>query len=365
MTDSIAILDFGSQYTQLIARCLRELHVYCEMYPWDTPAENVLALQPKGFILSGGPASVFQVGAPFLPDYVLASDVPVLGICYGMQLLAFKLGGKVISTDHHEYGSAQIQVTNVNPLLPKGKHKVWMSHGDHISQVPDGFISLAHSAHSPIAAMGNLQKNWFGVQFHPEVVHTPQGKEFLKNFVVEICHLKQTWTADSILALSIKQIQQQVGNQRALVALSGGVDSSVATALVNRAIPSQLEAVFVDNGLLRHGESEQVQATFRPLLKERFHFVDAASTFLDNLKGIVDPELKRKVIGKTFIEVFEQQADLLGNIPFLVQGTIYPDVVESQSPERSKGDRIKTHHNVGGLPSQMKFKLVEPLRFLF
>jgi len=365
MSDSIAILDFGSQYSQLIARRVRELQVYCELFPWDAPADQVLAIRPKGFILSGGPASVYEPGAPQIPAYVLESGLPILGICYGMQALAHALGGKVAPAPEREYGPAEITTILPNPLLPEGKQRVWMSHGDRIEALPPGFVALAQSPNSPIAAMGHLPARRFGVQFHPEVHHTPGGKEILRRFVVDICGAKQDWTPESIINQAVARIRQQVGDERALAAVSGGVDSSVAAALVQRAIGNQLTAVFVDTGLLRQGEREQVEEAFRQTLGDNLIVVDAAHTFLQALRGVTDPEQKRRIIGQTFIRVFEEQARRLGRIRFLVQGTIYPDVVESSAPDRARAQRIKTHHNVGGLPDDLSFELVEPLRYLF
>ena len=365
MSDSIAILDFGSQYSQIIARRVREAEVYCELFPWDTPAEKVLAIQPRGFILSGGPASVYEANAPLLLDYVLQSGLPVLGICYGMQLLTHALGGMVAPSGEKEYGPAEISTLVENPLLPAGSQPVWMSHGDRIEREPPGFTVLASSANSPIAAFGDQKRRLYGVQFHPEVHHTPGGAEILRRFVLDICACHPDWTPDSIIAQSVERIRAQVGGQAVLSAVSGGVDSSVATALVEKAIGSQLSAVFVDNGMLRLGERDQVEAAFRRSLGSHLVVVDAAETFLSALRGVTEPEQKRKIIGETFIRIFEQEARKQNNLQFLVQGTIYPDVIESAAPERAKAQRIKTHHNVGGLPEDMAFSLVEPLRYLF
>lgn len=365
MTDSIAILDFGSQYTQLIARRVRETQVYCELFPWDAPAEKVQALHPKGYILSGGPTSIYEANAPTIPGYVLESRLPVLGICYGMQALTQALNGRVGACAHREYGPAEVQITLSNPLLPTGRLPVWMSHGDRIEAAPPGFQILGASANSPIAAIGDLNRQYYGLQFHPEVRHTPDGPEILRRFVVEICKAAPTWTAESIIHQAVEQIRAQVGKERVLSAVSGGVDSSVATALVHRAVGDQLSAVFVDTGLLRQGEREQVEKAFRANMGSRLVVVDAEETYLRKLKGVTEPETKRRIIGETFIRIFEEQAHRVGEPPFLVQGTIYPDVVESSGPERSKARRIKSHHNVGGLPPDMRFKLVEPLRYLF
>ena len=365
MSDTIVILDFGSQYTQLIARRVRELNVYSELFPWDAPAAQVLASAPKGFILSGGPSSVYEPGAPALPPYVLESGLPVLGICYGMQLITHALGGKVAPSQKREYGPATIAASSANALIPEGAQPVWMSHGDRIEQIPSGFSGLAASDHSPFAAMGDAEGRRFGVQFHPEVHHTPGGKEILRRFVVDVCSAAQTWTPDSIIAQSVERIRAQVGKNAVLSAVSGGVDSSVATALVHRAVGDQLTAVFVDTGMMRQDEREQVETAFRQNQGVRLITVNAIEDFLDNLQGVTEPERKRRIIGETFIRIFEAEARRLGHPKFLVQGTIYPDVVESSAPDRSKAQKIKTHHNVGGLPEDMQFSLVEPLRYLF
>ncbi len=365
MTASIAILDYGSQYSQLIARRVRELQVYCELFPWDAPRETVEAIHPAGFILSGGPLSVYAKGAPSLPNYVLASGLPILGICYGMQLLVHTLGGKVIPAGEREYGPAELETLVENPLLPVGKQPVWMSHGDRIEQSPSGFKTLACSSNAPVAAMGDETNRRFGVQFHPEVRHTPGGLDILCRFVVDICGIKPDWTPESIITQSIEHIRAQVSGERVLAAVSGGVDSSVATALVQRAIGSQLSAIFVDTGMMRMDERSQVEAAFAKSLGGGLSVVDASETFLGKLSGVMEPEVKRSIIGETFIRVFEAEAKKIGKPRFLVQGTIYPDVVESSAPDRSKAERIKTHHNVGGLPSDLSFELVEPLRYLF
>ncbi len=363
--DSLAVLDFGSQYAQLIARRVREARVYCELFPWDSSQAEVMAIQPKGFILSGGPASVYEPGAPQVPDYVLESGLPILGICYGMQALTHALGGKVAGSNQREYGAAQLVASEDNSLIRAGKQAVWMSHGDRIETPPQGFVSLAHTANSPIAAMGDLTHKRFGLQFHPEVRNTPAGAEILRRFAVDVCGASPEWTPESVIEESVRRIQAQVGNERVLSAVSGGVDSAVATALVHKAVGDQLVAVFVDHGLLRQGESKQVIQALGDGLGMELVAVDAASEFLTALRGITEPEEKRRVIGERFIRVFEEQAKRLGRPRFLVQGTIYPDVVESRAPERRHAERIKTHHNVGGLPADMGFELVEPLRYLF
>jgi GMP synthase (glutamine-hydrolysing) len=365
MVDTIVILDFGSQYSQLIARRVRELQVYSELVPWDADPARVAALGAAGYILSGGPNSVYEPGAPTLPGYVLESGKPVLGVCYGMQLLTYNLGGRVASAAHREYGPAEIRTFRENALIPSGAQPVWMSHGDRIEQLPPGFHPVAESANSPFAAMANAEGNLFGLQFHPEVHHTPGGKEILRRFVRDVCGAKADWTPESIIADSVARIRAQVGGERVLAAVSGGVDSSVATALVHKAVGDQLDAVFVDTGMLRLNEREQVEIAFRQSLGVRLSTVNAIEEFLEKLQGVTDPETKRKNIGETFIRTFEVEAKRLGHPPFLVQGTIYPDVVESSGPDRNKARKIKSHHNVGGLPPDLKFQLVEPLRYLF
>jgi GMP synthase (glutamine-hydrolysing) len=365
MHNTIVVLDFGSQTSQLIARRVRESQVYCELLPWNADPARVVALQPKGYILSGGPNSVYETGAPQVPGYVLDSGLPVLGICYGMQALTHALGGRVVSATEREYGPASVLVVAPNDLIPPGEHPVWMSHGDRIESPPQGFIPLAKSENSPVAAMGDLSRSYFGLQFHPEVHHTPGGTEMLRRFVVTICRTIPDWTPESIIEESIAGIRAQVGGERVLSAVSGGVDSSVATALVHRAVGDQLSAVFVDNGLLRKGEAEQVVETFQETLGVKLYPVNAVEEFMDALAGITEPEQKRKIIGEKFIRIFEGQARKLGQPTFLVQGTIYPDVVESSAPDRAQAHKIKTHHNVGGLPEDIQFELVEPLRYLF
>jgi GMP synthase (glutamine-hydrolysing) len=361
--DSIAILDFGSQYAQLIARRVREAHVYCELFPWDAPAETVLGIHPKGFILSGGPRSVYEPNAPHIEQYIFDSGLPILGICYGMQALTHALGGQVDSSAKREYGPALI-----TPLMPSALsdlRQVWMSHGDRITRMPEGFVALAKSDNSPYAAMGDMRRKYFGVQFHPEVRHTPRGELAIRHFALDICGAKPEWTPESIIEEAVGRIRKQVGDERVLAAVSGGVDSSVAAALMHQAIGDQLVAVFVDTGLLREGEAEQVASAFRDRMHAELVTVDAAGQFIGALQGVTEPEKKRRIVGEKFIRLFEEQALQLGKPRFLVQGTIYPDVVESSAPDRNKAERIKTHHNVGGLPEDMQFELVEPLRYLF
>ncbi|MCK4471764.1 MAG: glutamine-hydrolyzing GMP synthase, partial [Anaerolineae bacterium] len=367
MDNGLAILDFGSQYTQLIARRVREAHVYCELFPWDAPPEEVLALKPRGFIFSGGPASVYAAGAPRLPDYVLAQSVPVLGICYGMQLLAHRLGGRVAPAARREYGPAEVTLTADVPLLfpLSSDPRVWMSHGDRIEAVPPGFEVLAHSTNSPVAAMGDLERRLYGLQFHPEVVHTVRGREILRCFAVEVCGCVPDWTPAAFIEQAVAAIRAQVGAGRIVCGLSGGIDSAVTATLVHRAVGDQLTCIFVNTGLLRRGEPGQVVRTFQNRLGMRLVPVDATEEFLSALNGVTDPEQKRRIIGERFIRVFEREARRLGGVSFLAQGTLYPDVIESRGPERRAAARIKTHHNVGGLPADMSFELVEPLRYLF
>jgi GMP synthase (glutamine-hydrolysing) len=366
MTETIIVLDFGSQYSQLIARRVREAQVYCELLPWDAPEVEVLSHAPKGFILSGGPRSVYDPGAPFLPDYVLQAKVPVLGICYGMQVLTHALGGKVAPSGKREYGPASFTLVKASPILHQGDDpRVWMSHGDRIEQPPAGFEVLATTGNSPVAAMGDADRGYYGLQFHPEVRHTPAGATILQRFVLEVCGCQGDWTAQSIIDRAVADIRAQVGDAKVLSAVSGGVDSSVATALVQKAVGDQLAAVFVDTGLMRKDECLWVERAFKENLGANLVTLDAIEEFFCNLEHVTAPEEKRRMIGETFIRLFEGAAHDLGDPPFLVQGTIYPDVVESRAPERGHAHRIKTHHNVGGLPEDMDFKLVEPLRYLF
>jgi GMP synthase (glutamine-hydrolysing) len=362
--DSIAILDFGSQYAQIIARRVREAQVYCELFPWDAPIEKILSILPMGFILSGGPKSVYEEGAPYIQKFIFDTGLPILGICYGMQALTHALGGQVDPSAIREYGPAEIEPTIPDTMLSEIS-KVWMSHGDRITKLPDGFIALARTGNSPLAAMGDMKRKYFGVQFHPEVNHTPNGHKLLEHFVVDICGASRDWTPKSIIDDAVVRVQKQVGNERVLAAVSGGVDSSVASALVHKAVGDQLVAVFVDTGLLRKNEGEQVASAFRDNLHAELITVDASDEFFSALHGVTEPEQKRKVVGKKFIRVFEEQAKQLGMPKFLVQGTIYPDVVESSAADRNKAQKIKSHHNVGGLPEDMQFELVEPLRYLF
>lgn len=365
--DTIVILDYGSQYSQLIARRVRAANVFCLLVSWRATESEVMALQPKGFILSGGPNSVYELGSPTLPDYVLASGRPILGICYGMQLLAHRLGGMVAGSSRREFGPAGLQLNGFdNPLFagwPAGT--VWMSHGDKVERLPAGFIPLAHSDNSPFAAAADPKRNYYALQFHPEVAHTQQGQLLLQNFVQAICNCRPDWTPANFIEEQVTKIRQQVGSGRVVLGLSGGVDSAVAASLLQRAIGNQLTAIFVDHGLLRQGEAEEVITTFQREQGLKLVAVRAVEEYLEALQGITDPEQKRKRIGEKFVRIFEREAKQLGKIDFLAQGTIYPDVIESASKSRPEAQTIKTHHNVGGLPDDMDFELVEPLQMLF
>lgn len=365
MSDRIVILDFGSQYTQLIGRRIRDMQVYCELLPWNAKPSEALTADTKGIILSGGPQSIYAQNAPFIQDYVLNSELPILGICYGMQALAHQSGGEVTPSTEHEYGLTKLSVPSQNPLLHLGEQKVWMSHGDHVTLLPPGYEGIANSRNSPYAGMADYEKNRYGLQFHPEVHHTQYGSEVLTNFVLNICGCQPGWTPKNIIEESVEKIREQVGEERVLSAISGGLDSAIATALVERAIGERVTAIFIDTGLMRQDEAKQIEATFRPLLGERLIMVDAAERFFARLKGITYPEEKRKTIGELFILEFEKAVHEAGEFKFLAQGTIYPDVIESKGIGVTEAHRIKSHHNVGGLPENLRFKLVEPLRFLF
>ncbi|MBW2426858.1 MAG: glutamine-hydrolyzing GMP synthase [Deltaproteobacteria bacterium] len=368
-TDSrILILDFGAQYSQLIARRVRESHVYCELHPADVSMEVIREFQPTGIILSGGPSSVLDDDAPDLDPGVLELGVPILGICYGLQLLVHRLGGKVEAADDREYGRASLKIEREDPLFeglaPDVDHVVWMSHGDRVLSLPDGMHVIASSGGSPFAAVRSTTGPFWGVQFHPEVVHTEAGVRMLENFVHGICGCSPSWTMASFVDEAIGAIRAQVGEGRAVCGLSGGVDSSVAAALVHRAIGDQLTCIFVDHGMMRKNERAEVEALFGESLGIRLVSVDASDRFLAALRGVAEPEKKRKIIGNLFVEVFEEEAAKIGDVDFLVQGTLYPDVIESVSV-KGKSVTIKTHHNVGGLPEDMRLELVEPLRELF
>lgn len=371
----ILILDFGSQYTQLIARRVRELGVYCELHPWDMDVAAIEAFQAKGVILSGGPESVTEGESPRAPQNVFELGVPVLGICYGMQTMSAQLGGKVESDGHSEYGYAQVRARGHSALLKDiedhvnaeghGLLDVWMSHGDRVTELPEGFTLIGSSDNAPIAAIADEARQFYGLQFHPEVTHTKQGDRILGRFIHDICGCPSDWTPDNIIEDAIERVRQQVGNEEVILGLSGGVDSSVVAALLHRAISSQLTCVFVDNGMLRLNEGEQVMATFAKNMGVKVIRVDAEARFLAALEGKTDPEEKRKVIGNLFVEIFEEEAGKLVNAKWLAQGTIYPDVIESAGASTGKAHLIKSHHNVGGLPEDMTLKLVEPLRELF
>jgi GMP synthase (glutamine-hydrolysing) len=364
----ILVLDFGSQYTQLIARRIRESKVYCEIHPFNITLDKIKEIGPEGVILSGGPASIYQENAPKVSPEIFRLPIPFLGICYGMGMINLAFGGAAARADRREYGPADLSVDNDDDLFhgfaKAAPARVWMSHADKMVSLPKGWTILGHSGNSPIAAFADPTRRFFGVQFHPEVAHTPRGKEVLENFIFRVCGCRPDWTMEHFVESSIAKIRDQVGDGRVLCALSGGVDSAVAATLVHRAIRDRLICVFVNNGLLRSNEAEQVCQLFAERFGNRFHYVDAAERFLSDLKGVEDPEIKRKRIGGKFIEVFEEEAAQLGEIEFLAQGTLYPDVIESVSV-LGPSATIKSHHNVGGLPTRMKFKLVEPLRELF
>jgi GMP synthase (glutamine-hydrolysing) len=374
-SDRILILDFGSQYTQLIARRVRETGVYCEIHPWDMEEAELRAFSPKGIILSGGPETVTTAETPRASQAVFEFGVPVLGICYGMQTMAVQLGGAVEAADHHEYGYAQVRARGHTRLLrdiedhasPEGYGllDVWMSHGDRVTELPEGFKLMASTDSAPVAGMADDERGFYGIQFHPEVTHTQQGARILGRFVLDICGCEALWTPSNIIDENIRAVREQVGEDEVLLGLSGGVDSSVVAALLHKAIGDQLTCVFVDNGLLRHQEGDQVMATFAEHMGVRVIRVDAEERFLSALKGVDDPEQKRKIIGNLFIDVFEEEAAKLNDAKWLAQGTIYPDVIESAGAKTGKAHLIKSHHNVGGLPEKMNLKLVEPLRELF
>ena len=364
--DKILVLDFGSQYTQLIARRIRESKVYSEIFPFNASVAKIREFNPNGIILSGGPSSVYDKGAP-MPDMAIFNlGIPVLGICYGMQLMAYHLGGNVARSNKREYGNAELVVDDDRDFLwgVSQKSKVWMSHGDRIETLPKGFSVIAHTANSPIAAMADINRHFFALQFHPEVVHTDEGDRILHNFVFPICGCKPTWQMSSFIEWSTMAIRNLVGKKKVVCALSGGVDSSVVALLVHRAIGNNLTCIFVDNGLLRKGETEKVVKTFKGHFHLKLIPVDARKRFLKKLKGITDPEKKRKIIGNEFIAVFEEEAKKIRGAEFLAQGTLYPDVIESVS-FRGPSAVIKSHHNVGGLPEVMRLQLIEPLRELF
>ncbi len=364
--DKILILDFGSQYTQLIARRIRELNVYSEIFPFNASIEKIKQFNPKGIIFSGGPSSVYEENAPLISKDIFNLNIPVLGICYGIQLISFLFNGEVEKSLKHEYGFAILNIKNKD-LLFKGlpdSFQVWMSHGDKIIKLPEGFEVIAYTNNSPYAAIRNIKNKIWGVQFHPEVVHTNYGKDILKNFCFEICKCNANWNIGSFLNETIDSIKNIVKNEKVICGLSGGVDSSVVAVLIHKAIGKQLTCIFVNNGVLRKNEAEKVKKIFKENFKIDLVYVDAEDIFLNKLKNVTDPEEKRKIIGNTFIEIFEQEAKKLGNVKYLAQGTLYPDVIESVS-FKGPSATIKSHHNVGGLPEKMNLKLIEPLRELF
>ncbi len=374
-SEKILILDFGSQYSQLIARRVREAGVYCELHPWDMAPGDLRSFSAKGIILSGGPESVHEKETPRAAEIIFDLGVPVLGICYGMQTMAAQLGGEVEAATHREYGYAQVRARNHSRLLkaiedhtsPEGYGllDVWMSHGDRVSRLPEGFHVICETDSAPFAGMADEQRGFYGLQFHPEVTHSRQGQRIIERFVHDICGCGRLWTPATIIDDAVSTVRNLVGEDEVLLGLSGGVDSSVVAALLHRAIGLQLTCVFVDNGLLRLNEAEQVMTTFARHMGVKVLHVNAESRFLTNLKGVSDPEQKRKIIGNNFIEVFEEEAEKLSNVRWLAQGTIYPDVIESAGAKTGKAKVIKSHHNVGGLPEFMKLKLIEPLRELF
>lgn len=368
--EKILILDFGSQYSQLIARRIRESHVYCELQPFDLTLEEIKAFQPSGIILSGGPKSVYEEGAPAIAEDLFELGIPVLGICYGMQLLSCHFGGEVVPAGKREYGHAELVSKNTpGPLFDgffsEGRAAAWMSHGDHVASLPTGFEVIAGTGNAPVCAIQDVVRKLYGVQFHPEVNHTPRGTILLDTFVRKICGCTGQWTPGQIIADAVTRIRQQVGTDQVILGLSGGVDSSVAAALIHRAIGDQLHCVFVDNGLLRLHEGDQVMATFAENKGVKVSRVDAQQRFYDALAGVTDPERKRKIIGNLFVAIFEEEAQKIPAVEWLAQGTIYPDVIESAGGKTGKAQNIKSHHNVGGLPEQMKLQLLEPLKELF
>jgi GMP synthase (glutamine-hydrolysing) len=364
--EKILILDFGSQVTQLIARRIREQSVYCEIHPYNIALDRIREYAPKGIVLSGGPASVYDEGAPHCDAQIFGIGVPILGICYGMQLMTHMLGGRVERSQNREYGRAVMELDDISDLFAgfASSAEIWMSHGDRIEVMPDGFQRISHTEHCPVAAMKDAKRGFFGVQFHPEVVHTPRGDEILGNFLFAVCDCRPVWTMANFIETAIEDIRRKVGNGNVICALSGGVDSSVVAVLIHKAIGDQLNCIFVNNGLLRKGEAEKVVNLFTRHFKINLDYVDATDRFLEKLAGVTDPEQKRKIIGNEFIYLFEEESKKMGRVDYLAQGTLYPDVIESVS---TKGPSavIKSHHNVGGLPDKMDLKLLEPVRELF
>ncbi len=365
--ESILVLDFGSQYTQLIARRIREARVFCRIVRHDIGAAEIAAIAPRGLILSGGPASTYDPGAPSLDRKILSLGIPVLGICYGMQLITQRLGGRVAAARRREYGRTRMLVDDKSDVFRGLEREIdcWMSHGDRVETMPPGFVLRGHTRSVPVAAFAHRRRKIFGLQFHPEVAHTPRGKEIIANFLFRVCRCRGTWTMESFINSSVEKIREEAGRSRVVCGLSGGVDSSVAAALVSRAVGRRLSCIFVDNGLLRKNEAERVKEVFGRSFDLDLHCLDCSGRFLRGLRGVTDPEKKRKIIGREFIRVFEEEARKLGKVRYLVQGTLYPDVIESRSAFGGPSATIKTHHNVGGLPEKMKLKLIEPLRELF
>ncbi|HPE07510.1 MAG TPA: glutamine-hydrolyzing GMP synthase [Smithellaceae bacterium] len=363
----ILIIDFGSQYNQLIARRVREHHVYCQIEPPDISLAAIRALEPEGIVLSGGPASIYSKGSPRVDRGIFELGIPVLGICYGLQYMVDSLGGKVLGSTKREYGFAELFVKKQKGMFSgvEKKTQCWMSHGDSIGTLPEGFSITASTSNTKVAAAENVKRHFYGLQFHPEVVHTQAGKKMLANFLFEICHCKKSWSMKSFVNHAVDEIRQQVGSEKVILGLSGGVDSSVAAVLLHKAIGKQLTCVFVDNGVLRAGEAERVIGMFKKHLQINLHFARSGKLFLKKLKGVTDPEKKRKIIGRTFIEVFDAEARKIKNVKFLAQGTLYPDLIESRSAFGGPSAVIKSHHNVGGLPKIMKLQLIEPLKHLF
>lgn len=366
MKEEILILDFGSQYTQLIARRIRELNVFSEIYPYNYPVSEIKKKKPKGIILSGGPSSVLDDDSPMVDTDIYNLDIPILGVCYGLQLIVFQNGGKVEKAERREYGKAQMLIQNVSPLTKNvsNSSQVWMSHGDYIKALPEKYQMFAQTENSPFCAIQNLDKKIFGLQFHPEVAHTIEGIQILKNFIFDICGCIGDWNTTSFIDEAINTIKNEVGNNKVLCALSGGVDSSVLALLLHKAIGDKLVCMHIDTGLMRKGESDYVVNTFRSRFNINLDYINASKIFLDRLANVVDPEKKRKIIGATFIEVFESESSKYGKIDYLAQGTLYPDVIESISV-RGPSVTIKSHHNVGGLPEKMNMKLIEPFKYLF
>jgi len=363
----ILIIDFGSQYNQLIARRVREHHVYCQIEPPDTPLAVIRDMHPEGIILSGGPASIYEKNSPQVDGGIFTLGIPILGICYGLQFMVHTLGGEVIAAAKREYGFAELNIHQAGGVFAGVERttRCWMSHGDSIGRLPGGFRVTATTPNTPVAAAEDPGRRFYGLQFHPEVVHTPEGKKILGNFLFAVCDCKRNWTMKSFARDAVAEIRQQVGGGKVILGLSGGVDSSVAAVLLHQAIGEQLTCVFVDNGVLRHGEAQKVREVFKKHFRVNLRFVRAGKIFLDRLKGVEAPEKKRKIIGRTFIEVFDREAKKIKGADFLAQGTLYPDIIESRSAFGGPSAVIKSHHNVGGLPKRMKLKLVEPLRHLF